>query len=681
MPDATQFATEPRIEHAKPRDFTPVPADFGDDVNAEIEKWLNEHIRVYKEAYQTLFESKVPEWRRLAEGKPKDKTKSFPWPNASNLVIQVIGQRMDDISARVLSLIWLISPIAAMRYYAKSKDPHRESEKARLLEQYLDNQAFDPEALDLYRVESVGFTDSARLGTHFFKVIPERRQEITEVSLMGSDKASKKTKLTQSTTFNGPRVDNCEFESVLGDPEATTWDKSRLKVHIKTLTRHDLEDRVFAGSYDKDKVDEILNKPDRHGPDYGKQRQQQKKGITVSQATAMAEWDVYESNFWWIANVGDNKKAKVHLYCSYHYKSRTMLRQVFNFMPNNACALIPTKLDISSTGIHGRGYADMLESYQSGTSTQHNQRIDARTMAITGIIRSSNPDLDKNIKVYPFAIIPGEKDEIEMLKGQVDIGDGGMADEEMLLRLADQRAGVGPAISGMGTGSQNKKGQYGSMGTLAMLQFGNSRDNIRTSDFRYTHIKIIDMCAKLYGKMGVMDAEQMFGEDAAILNEALEDYAKGNIKIPIRATTASVNKEVEKQNDLLLRQALSGHFKEQSAMIQAITQNAGMEPAAKKWMIEVVKSQDNMMMRVLRNFGYDQPREFVPEIELEEKQNAPQAQGQPSAEALRNLISMARAQKPGGASVPVGDVSGMAAANGGPGVPPAGGGGAPGAPQ
>ncbi len=222
MPDATQFATEPRVEHSKPRDFTPVPADFGDDVNEQIEKWLNEHIRVYKEAYQNLFESKVPEWRRLAEGKPKDKTKSFPWPNASNLVIQVIGQRQDDISARVLSLIWLISPIAAMRYYAKSKDPHRESEKARLLEQYIDNQAFDPEALDLYRVESVGFADSARLGTHFFKVIPERRQEITEVSLMGSDKDSKKTKLTQSTTFNGPKVDNCEFESILCDPEASS---------------------------------------------------------------------------------------------------------------------------------------------------------------------------------------------------------------------------------------------------------------------------------------------------------------------------------------------------------------------------------------------------------------------------------------------------------------------------
>lgn len=681
MPDSPQFASEPRIEHAKPRDFTPVPADFGDDVNREIENWLHEHIRVYKDSYANLFEQKVPEWRRLAEGKPKDKTKSFPWPNASNIVVQVIGQRMDDIAARVISLVWITSPIAIFRYFAKSKDPHREAEKARLLEQYIDNQAFDPESLDLYRVENVGFADSARLGTHFFKVIPERRQEVTEVSIIGADTGGKKrTKLEQSMTFNGPRVDNCDFESVLGDPEAATWDKSRLKVHIKSLTRHDLEERVFAGSYDEVKVKEILGKPDRHGPDYSKQRQQQKKGITVSQAGVMAEWDMYECNFWWIADVGANKKAKVHLYCSYHFASRTMVRQVFNFMPDNACALIPTKLDISSTGIHGRGYADMLESYQSGVTTQHNQRIDARTMAITGIIRSSNPDLDKNIKVYPFAIIPGEKDEVEILKNQMDIGDGGMADEEMLLRLADERAGVGPAIMGMGTGSVNKKGQYGSMGTLAVMQDSNSRVNLRLSDFRYTHIKILNLCTKLYGKMGVTNAEQMFGEDASILNEALEDYAKGNIKIPIRAATASINKEVEKQNDLLLRQALSGHFKEQSTIIQAITTNAQMPPPVKKWMIGIVKSQDSMMMRVLRNFGYDQPREFVPEVELEEQQNATQAQG-PNPADLQNLIRMARTQKQRGASVPVGDIPSMAASGGGPAIPPGGGGGAPNPPQ
>jgi hypothetical protein len=668
MPDESK---PPRASFPAHKDFTPVVADFGSDKNEDIRIWLHENLRVYIDTYQVLFEKKVPEWRRLAEGKPKDKTKSFPWPNASNLVVQVIGQRCDDIAARVLGLVWSTSPVAMFRtQFSKPKDPHRENEKVRILEQFIDNQAFDHETLDLYRVECVGFADSARLGTHFFKVVPEQRMEVTEVSIMGSDKGSKKTKLTESTIYTGPKIENLEFEHVYADPEAPTWDKSRLKAHKRTLKKFELEERVFAGFYDKEMVESVLGKPDRQGPELSETRQQVKKGVNVPQARILSEYDIYECNFWWWINGPGGKKVKVHLFASYHYSSRTMLKQVFNFMPDNACSIIPTKLDISAKGIHGRGYADILESYQTEISTQHNQRIDARTMAITGIIRSSNPNLDKDIKVYPFCIIPGDADEVELLKNQMDLGDGGIAEEELALKLADDRAGVSQAVVGLGAGGPNKKGQYGSMGTLALLQDGNTRNNLRVSDFRYAHIKIISLATKVFGKLGVHNMEEAFGEDAPLLEEALSDFYKDHIKIPIRATTASINKEVEKQNDMLLRQALSQHGQETSQLIQALS-NPQIPPNVKKYYVDLIKSQDSMMMRVLRNFGYDQPREFVPEFQ-EEKANAPQGQD-PKAALLAKLSGMAQTQPPpGGGGAPVAGVGGNSGVPSGPAGPPAG---------
>jgi hypothetical protein len=647
MSSAAQLSSVRSMDYPEKKDFELVNADFGDDINKQIEDWLHEHIRSYKESYSVLFQQKVPEWRRLYDGKPLDKTKSFPWPNASNLVVQLIGQTCDDISSRVMQLVWATSPTAIFRYLAKTDDPKRAAEKARILEQFIDALAYEPDELDLYRVENIGFSESAKLGTHFFKVIPEKR---TEVNVVSFDAKTKRTELESQDTYNGPKVENLEFEHVLGDPDAPTWDKSRLKVHIRPLKKHDLQQRAFEGFYDKAKVEDIITKPDRYGPTWEKQLAQTKKGINTTQSTAMAEWDVYECYFWWYINVrstsGKPQKVKAHLVWSYHYETRTTLRSVFNFMPDNVCPIIPTKLDISAKGIHGRGYAEMLDNAQEEVSTQHNQRIDARTMGITGILRSSNPNIDKNLLVYPFCIIPAGKDELEHIKPVQDIGDGGISDENLALQLARERAGVGPAIAGMGAGQANKKGQFGSMGTLSVMQDGNTRVNHRISDFRHTHVKIINLCTRMYHKLGTGQKGELFGLDEKLLQEALSDYAGHKIRIPMRAATASSNKEVEKQNSLLLKQALYQHDQQAVQLVQAILTNSQIPPNVKKWMIGIQQSQDQMMKRILRDFGYDQPDEFVPDLDLEE-QNAPQAPPQAGFDP-RAALRLAQPSPPSG---------------------------------
>lgn len=648
MPDPTQLASVKSLEYPERKDFELVNADFGEDINSEIEKWLYETIRSYKEAFQVLFTQKVPKWRDTYLGKPKDESKSFPWPNASNLVIQVVGQACDDMAARVVQLIWATSPVAYFRYLAKTDDPKRVADKAAILERFIDAMAYEPDELDLYRIECIGFAESGKLGTHFFKVIPERR---TEAKVVGYDTKTKRTRLEQYESYNGPRVENLEFEHVLGDPDASTWDKSRLKCHIRTLKKHDLEQRGFEGFYDKDKVESILQKPDRYGPTWEKQRQQVKKGVNQTQSTILAEWDIYECYFWWYITVrsesGKPQKVKAHLVWSYHYESKTTLRQVFNFMPDNSCPIIPTKLDISSKGIHGRGYAEMLDNAQEEVSTQHNQRIDARTMAITGILRSSNPNLDKNLMVYPFCIIPAAKDELELINPVHDIGDGGISDEELSLRLASERAGVGPAVAGMGAGGPTKKGQYGSMGTLAVMQDGNTRVNHRVSDFRHTHVKLITLVAKMYGQMGTGNRAQLMGLDEKLLNEALQDVLNKKARPPIRAATASANKEVEKQNDMLLSQLLTGFNKNQVQMAQGIHQNQTIPPKLKEWMFKILESQNNLMRRTFRNFGYDQPTEFVPDITLEDLSDAPPPQGSPTqGQPFNPAAALRMAQSP-----------------------------------
>src|SRR5262245_29340598 len=61
---------------------------------------VEESVRKAVEGYRSRQELYV-EYRRGYKAVPKDKTKNFPWPNASNVVIPVIGMMCDAVVARL----------------------------------------------------------------------------------------------------------------------------------------------------------------------------------------------------------------------------------------------------------------------------------------------------------------------------------------------------------------------------------------------------------------------------------------------------------------------------------------------------------------------------------------------------------------------------------------------------
>jgi hypothetical protein len=196
-----------------------------------------------------------------------------------------------------------------------------------------------------------------------------------------------------------------------------------------------------------------------------------------------------------------------------------------------------------------------------------------------------------------------------------------------------------------------------------VLSIGDSRTAHRVSDFRHSHTSLISLVTSMYGKFGTGNRGSMFGLDDKLLHEALQDYTDGKVRIPTRAATASVNKEVEKQNLILLKQALEGHNKNKSALLQAITQNAQIPPYVRKFMIGAVESQDAMMKKLIREFMVsDQPEEYVQDVEFppEMKQDAQKAEaGKGSPDA--RVISMARAVPPAAPGVPSGAIGGVGA--------------------
>lgn len=599
---------------------------FGKDTDAEIENWLHQDLQNKIDSHRTLHLSKIPKMRRLYLGQPQSESKSFPFPDCSNIVIQVIGDRVDTLTARILGYVFATSPLWHFMYPASTDSPSDSEKKRETLEAFMDIMGYEPGELDLYRIYGQWCTEHATLGTSFVKAYIE---DCVEAVAVGYTSATRK-KFEDEVIYEGPRIEKLAHEDVLMDAQAQTVAKSRLVAQKRRLSKFDLQERVFTGFYDKASVESIIDKPNRYGPDVNQAKENRKKGVQNVQATGNAEWDIYECYFPWIHN-----GSKFRLIYSYHLSSRTVLRRIFNFIPHNQTPIVRAKLGYRNDGAYGYGFAELLEKYQDEVSTTHNNRINNSTLANTRFFRigPSAVNIGSQVDIFPAGAITANKDDFEVYQ-IADVYQSSFQNETMTLELADQRAGIAPAVSGSGSGGPTKgKGNpYSSMGTLAMMQEGNHRTNLATSDFRHAHQNVGSLTASLYGKFGVGDKGKMFGKNEKYLTQALEEFLKNKCRIPIRASNASLNKEVEKQNDMLMIGLMQRHYTAQAQLMQAVN-NQMIPPEVKEYLVHVMQGSDRIMKRVLKDFGYDQPEDFIPDaaesVKKGAQQNAsPQAQPQ-----------------------------------------------------
>jgi hypothetical protein len=617
----------------------PVKVKFGGDHDKALETYVHDHLDDLISSHRDLFTNKLPEWRRIYEGKPENEDKAWPWKNCSNLVIQIIGSYCDQLLARVLTAIHQTNPLWVMGLTGKWDEAERGEEKRIVVENYMNLIGQEPGHLDMYRNEYDLVHDAIKYGCSVLYIPFMEQWEEVVAGYEGTNLVSKKVKL-----YSGPKPSKLPYETFLMTPRAKTLEEAEFKAVIKRLTWFDIENCVYQEIYDKDLVEKNLKgRPDRTGADINERAKE--TNSTQTHGKSMATWDIYEC---WFPYIHNGKKYR--LIYSYHHATKTTLRKIFNWYPDNEEPLVGARLGYEGDTFRGRGYVQLLKDYQAETSTQHNQSCDAGTLSNTSIYRvDPNSKLDANISIFPSAVLPLRKDELEVYQMGRQSGET-IEMQRMTLELAKERAGVDPPTSGMGSGVTNpKKGGYSSMGTLAVLQEKNSRTNINITDFRYTHMKAGRFVLKLAAKFGPGVIAETFGEDQALLEEALKEVEKGRLNIPVKAATGSVNKEVAKQNDMLLMGVMKQHYQWVGSVLQTL-------PTApehmRDYILRSIQANDLLALHVLRNFEHEDASRFVPEArivkEMLGKMNGQSANASATG-TQGDAVQPANIQQPGGA--------------------------------
>lgn len=601
--------------------FDPIPFKLaaGSEAEARFKKYLKDKTASLRRGLEKLHGMDgIIKWRKAYEAKPQMEKRSVPWEGASNIVVPIVAIHSDTLLARVMAALMKTKPFWTTRLLGDWSDVNETDGLRESIEEFLGYVGLEPGYLNLYPVYHEWLGEAIRLGTAVLKT-PWVREFEDQFRGVGNGTEDGWERVT---LYEGPKPTKLRFEDFKCPVNRSNIEDMDFKFDVVHLDRYDLEERAHRGVYDKTAVQRVLQMPDRTSSvgQVQAQKEQDAKVATVP-GYGFAEWEVDEISCRY--RVDPQHFARLIIW--YHERSQTVLRSYYHYYPDEL--YIAARLFYRDDMFHGRGFAELLLPFQEEISEIHNQRRDNMTVANMKIF-AVDPDskLHRGFKIYPSVMLPAKQQqgqkEIETLEFGTPV-QGEIDSERLSLELAEKLSGVSPPMHGMGSGTNTKRGIYTAMGTLSLLQEGNTRTDLNVTDIRFAHTKVGRQVCQWYGKFGVPDKLlESFGASDKKIRNALEAIVEGRMALPVYASTASVNKEVEKQSDLMLTNVMNQYHQGITQMLGAINNPMTPEPV-KKYVADAIEATRSLMATVLRHFDRDEIDRLAPKPDVNPEGSQP----------------------------------------------------------
>jgi hypothetical protein len=117
-----------------------VNVDFPKETLEAIDSFIEQQLRQLEQSHKELHDVRLPKFRKLYLGIPAEATRNFPFPNAANTVVQVIGETVDTMVARVMGLVYATHPMWPFKSYVKTKEIAQRKEveaKRQIIEDFM----------------------------------------------------------------------------------------------------------------------------------------------------------------------------------------------------------------------------------------------------------------------------------------------------------------------------------------------------------------------------------------------------------------------------------------------------------------------------------------------------------------------------------------------------------------
>jgi hypothetical protein len=521
---------------------------------------------------------------RLYEARPRRQTRNIPVEGAPNIEVPIGAIAADSIYAQAVDLIQNVSPPITVRPTSRTW-----VEYAKDLQTFANWMA--PNELQYWRPLHHTLLDDIQLGTG--------------VLYTPHTKKVRKTR-TSRVEWRGPRTFSIAPEDfvvpggVLHDIQHCTFNAMRL-----WLTRGELAMYAESEGWDTEEaqptaaVGTVRAQRERLGGTTTQQTRADLFEVFIVHASYDIDEDGQEED---LLAAWDRTSGKVLMYRYNDYVVWPYEDMVYQFRPHL---------------FYGIGVLEMLRPFQEEATELHNHRVLNTLLANARIWAVKSGLFTDRLKIWPGKPIqvPDPKNDIAAI-GMADVYPSATLAEQVTLALAERRVGMNDLNSPR---PQNIMGsRTPGITALSLLQQATKRfapafDGMRLGVARTVRQGLYRYQERLLAGGPDADAVQgqltrTFGAASArritaILSDPHFDEA---VTIELTASSASINREADRQNAILLANLMTTYYERVIQMSMAAA-NPQVPPAVKAVITKVAAAAGELADRTIRTF--DQVRD------------------------------------------------------------------------
>jgi hypothetical protein len=561
----------------------------------------------------------------LYEAIPDQEVRDTPIEGFRNIEVPLIAISTDAIYAQAVDLIFTIAPIVTVQAVSAS-----EIEGAKGLQRFTNWGANS-----LFGVRNAAehaILDNVQLGSGFYYCpwVERRRKTKTDQLLIGGPKI-----------FSIPPEDFLVPGGASEDLQTLPWVAMRVY-----LTAGEFSMRAIKGNWDTEGVMPT-------GSVEWVRSRRELLGRTAKSGKGQS--DLFEVMDVYVNFDIDGDGIDEDLLVTWDRTGNKPLKIRYN--PYDERPFAAMRYQLRSHLFYGIGVAEMLRVLQREESEIHNHRMINMFLANTRMFASVSGTLPGTIQIWPGRNLSvSNTDDIKELKLSEVYPSSAQA-EAAVISMAERRVGINDLA--LPRPSQVLGSRTPGITMMSLMQQQNRRFTPAFDGVRLATAEAVKQC--LYrvqerllaegndGKthqlmLKVCGAEA--GEAIMLLKDQEFDEA---VKIELTASSAQQNREVERQNQLLLVNIMTGYYKS-TLELSIVASNPQTPPPVKEVADKIIKASREVMERTLRTFdAIRDPEGLLIEMENAEAQataGAPQA-GLDGLGAIMGMLGNMGAATPG----------------------------------
>ena len=550
-------------------------------------QWLPQFLSSEVEEALHVHELKL-EWidesNRLYLGDPITARKTFPWDGAANLVIPLVGITVDSIVARIINTIFAVQPFWSAQALIKDLEP-----VVHPLQDFMEWSRVNE--LDMYAEVRSWIVEVVKHGWAYLKIYWETFTQRTFAISKGAARPVDKV-------IRRPQVQHVLLADIIcqsgveDELYQAEWVAHRIRLTDGQL-RWRKHDKVY------DEVDKILANKAQMTPMEEKVLQNELEEKAPKPRDKLNTlYEVYAD----LPLGGSDLPVPVMI--TYHHETKTIARCVYNPDITGERPFKKGKFIDREGRRDGIGISRQLALLQEEISTLHNQQVDNATLANTRFFVGRRGVVRNGTRVWPgrFLTVPDPARDIITLQ-MADVYPSMRQLETSCLAYAERRSGV--ADYQLGRESNVLGNRATATGTLALIQEGNRRFDLNVRDVR-------ECLGQVGKKLLLLNAQFrpsgmayfVKGQDGQLVENVFnlpDEFVADGIGMELTASTATINREIEKQGLLAMMGTLTQYY-QQLLQISGVAMNPQTPPPVQQMALQMADGARYLMAMIVQTY-------------------------------------------------------------------------------